>query len=118
MIRLLQKTSMRAVSTVALSAILLALSACSTKTAETAPNLAVPVTVAKAVQKTVPINLTAIGTAEAFTTVSIKAQVNAVLEEVHFKTGRVRQERASCFSRWMRGRFRRRMAQARSEPGA
>ena len=54
MIRLLQKTSMRAVSTVALSAILLALSACSTKTAETAPNLAVPVKVAKAVQKTVP----------------------------------------------------------------
>lgn len=87
MIRLLQKTSMRAVSTVALSAILLALSACSTKTAETAPNLAVPVTVAKAVQKTVPINLTAIGTAEAFSTVSIKSQVNAILEEVHFKQG-------------------------------
>ena len=78
---------MRAVSTVALSAILLALSACSTKTAETAPNLAVPVTVAKAVQKTVPINLTAIGTAEAFSTVSIKSQVNAILEEVHFKQG-------------------------------
>ena len=87
MIRLLQKTSMRAVSTVALPAVLLALSACSAKTAETAPNLAVPVTVAKAVQKTVPINLTAIGTAEAFSTVSIKSQVNAILEEVHFKQG-------------------------------
>ena len=78
---------MRAVSTVALPAVLLALSACSAKTAETAPNLAVPVTVAKAVQKTVPINLTAIGTAEAFSTVSIKSQVNAILEEVHFKQG-------------------------------
>jgi multidrug efflux system membrane fusion protein len=79
--------SMRATLPVVLPAILLCLSACSTKTAETAPNLAVPVTVAKAVQKTVPINLTAIGTAEAYSTVSIKSQVNAILEQVHFKQG-------------------------------
>jgi len=77
----------RAVVTVALPVALLWLSACSTKSAETAPNLAVPVTVAKAVQKTVPINLTAIGTAEAYSTVSIKSQVNAILEQVHFKQG-------------------------------
>jgi multidrug efflux system membrane fusion protein len=83
----LQEVSMRAILATALPAILLCLSACSTKTAETAPNLAVPVTVAKAVQKTVPINLTAIGTAEAFSTVSIKSQVNAILEQVHFKQG-------------------------------
>jgi membrane fusion protein, multidrug efflux system len=63
------------------------MAACSTQTAQTAPNLAVPVTVAKAEQKTVPINLTAIGTAEAFSTVSIKSQVNAVLEQVHFQQG-------------------------------
>ncbi|MGA7625949.1 MAG: efflux RND transporter periplasmic adaptor subunit, partial [Candidatus Acidiferrales bacterium] len=63
------------------------MAACSTQTAQTAPNLAVPVTVAKAEQKTVPINLTAIGTAEAFSTVSIKSQVNAVLEQVHFRQG-------------------------------
>ena len=63
------------------------MAACSTQTAQTAPNLAVPVTVAKAEQKTVPINLTAIGTAEAFSTVSIKSQVNAILEQVHFKQG-------------------------------
>jgi len=68
-------------------ALSLLLSACTTRTAETAPNLAVPVTVAKAEQKTVPINLTAIGTAEAFSTVSIKSQVNAILEQVHFKQG-------------------------------
>jgi len=73
--------------TMALPAMLLGLSACSTKSAETAPNLAIPVTVAKAVQKTVPINLTAIGTAEAYSTVSIKSQVNAILEQVHFKQG-------------------------------
>ena len=56
-------------------------------TAQTAPNLAVPVSVAKAVQKTVPIELTAIGSGEAYSTISIKAQVNAVLEQVHFKQG-------------------------------
>ena len=44
-------------------------------------------TVAKAVQKTVPVDLTAIGSADAFTNVSIKAQVNAVLQEVHIKEG-------------------------------
>jgi len=49
--------------------------------------MAVPVTVAKAELKTVPIDLTAIGSAEAYSTVSLKAQVNAVLEEVHFKQG-------------------------------
>ncbi|MGD0955329.1 MAG: efflux RND transporter periplasmic adaptor subunit [Candidatus Acidiferrales bacterium] len=67
--------------------ILLATSGCSTKTAQTAPIFAVPVTVDKAVQKTVPINLTAIGSADAYSSVSIKAQVNAVLEEVHIKQG-------------------------------
>src|SRR5271169_3066416 len=83
----LQNLSIRAAVATALPAFLLCLSACSTKIAETAPNLAIPVTVAKAVQKTVPINLTAIGTAEAFSTVSIKSQVNAILEQVHFKQG-------------------------------
>jgi multidrug efflux system membrane fusion protein len=68
-----------------LAAILL--SGCTTRTAQTAPNFTVPVTVAKAVQKTVPIELTAIGSAEAYSNVSIKAQVNAVLEQVHIKEG-------------------------------
>jgi membrane fusion protein, multidrug efflux system len=63
------------------------LSACATKTAQTAPNLAVPVTVAKVVQKTVPIELTAIGTGEAYSNVSIKGQVNAILDTVHFQQG-------------------------------
>jgi multidrug efflux system membrane fusion protein len=58
-----------------------------TNTAETAPNLAVPVAAAKVVQKTVPIDLTAIGSGEAYSSVSIKAQVNAVLEQVHFTQG-------------------------------
>jgi multidrug efflux system membrane fusion protein len=60
---------------------------CSSKTAANAPDLAVPVSVAKAIQKTVPIELSSISTGEAYSTVSIKGQVNAVLKEVHFKQG-------------------------------
>jgi membrane fusion protein, multidrug efflux system len=60
---------------------------CSAPSAQIPVMTAVPVTVATAVQKTVPIDLTAIGAAEAFSTVSIKSQVNAVLEQVHFKQG-------------------------------
>jgi membrane fusion protein, multidrug efflux system len=70
-----------------LLAVLLATGGCTEKTAQTAPIFAVPVTVDKAVQKTVPINLTAIGSADAYSSVSIKAQVNAVLDEVHIKEG-------------------------------
>lgn len=71
----------------AIAALLLAASGCGTKTVQTAPMFAAPVTVAKATQKTVPIDLTAIGSAEAYSTVSIKAQVNAVLEGVYVKEG-------------------------------
>jgi hypothetical protein len=39
---------------------------CSSKTAANAPDLAVPVSVAKAVKKTVPIELSAISTGEAY----------------------------------------------------
>ena len=60
---------------------------CAEKTAQTAPLFATRVVVAKAERKTVPINLTAIGSADAFTSVSVKAQVNAILEEVHIKEG-------------------------------
>jgi multidrug efflux system membrane fusion protein len=63
------------------------LAGCTTKTVQTAPMFAARVVVAKAVKKTVPIDLTAIGSAEAFTNVSIKAQVNAVLNEIHVKEG-------------------------------
>jgi multidrug efflux system membrane fusion protein len=68
-------------------AVLALLSGCTTKTVQTAPMFAARVTVAKAVQKTVPIDLTAIGAADAFTNVSIKAQVNAIMQEVHIKEG-------------------------------
>jgi membrane fusion protein, multidrug efflux system len=68
-------------------ALAVVLGGCTTKTVQTAPMFAVRVVAAKAVQKTMPIDLTAIGSADAFTNVSIKAQVNAVLQEIHIKEG-------------------------------
>ncbi len=68
---------------------LVGMSGCTTRTVQTASIMAVPVKVAKAVQKTVPIELTAIGSADAYSTVSIKAQVNAVLDTVHIKEGQL-----------------------------
>src|SRR5207249_7488419 len=48
---------------------------------------AVPVTAADAVEKTVPIQLTAVGNAMAYTTVGIKSQINGQIVQVHFKEG-------------------------------
>jgi membrane fusion protein, multidrug efflux system len=70
-----------------LIAIFLNASGCSEKVVQTAGIYAVPVTVAKAQKKTVPIDLLAIGSASAYSTVSIESQVNAVLESVHIKEG-------------------------------
>lgn len=47
----------------------------------------VPVRVATAFTKTVPVQVRVIGNGEAFSTVSIKSQVNAELMEVHFREG-------------------------------
>ena len=48
---------------------------------------AVPVLVATAVQKPVPMQLRAVGNVEPFTTVSVKSQVTGVLNQAHFKEG-------------------------------
>jgi multidrug efflux system membrane fusion protein len=48
---------------------------------------AVPVTVAKAVQKDVPIDVRVVGTVEAYLTVTVKAQVSGELTKVLFKEG-------------------------------
>src|SRR5215510_7121064 len=47
----------------------------------------VPVTVSDAVEKTLPVQLTAVGNAQAYTTVGIKSQVNGQIMEVGFKEG-------------------------------
>jgi membrane fusion protein, multidrug efflux system len=48
---------------------------------------AVPVLIATAVQKAVPVQLRAVGNVEPYTTVSIKSQVTGVLMQAHFKEG-------------------------------
>jgi multidrug efflux system membrane fusion protein len=47
----------------------------------------VPVTVSDAVEKTLPVQLTAVGNAQAYTSVGIKSQVNGQIMEVRFKEG-------------------------------
>jgi membrane fusion protein, multidrug efflux system len=47
----------------------------------------VPVLVATAVQKSVPVQLRAVGNVEPFNTVSVKSQVTGVLQKAHFKEG-------------------------------
>ena len=47
----------------------------------------VPVVVAKVIQKSVPIEVTAVGNVEPIATVSVKAQIAGELLEVHFKEG-------------------------------
>jgi membrane fusion protein, multidrug efflux system len=47
----------------------------------------VPVLVATAVQKSVPLQIRAVGNVEAYTTVSVKSQVTGVLNQAHFKEG-------------------------------
>lgn len=47
----------------------------------------VPVTVAKATQKNVPVEIQVIGNVEAYNTISVKAQVTGQLTQVHFKEG-------------------------------
>ena len=44
-------------------------------------------TAATAVQKTVPVQLSAIGNVEAYSTVSVKSQIGGVLTRVHFREG-------------------------------
>ncbi|MGH7823584.1 MAG: efflux RND transporter periplasmic adaptor subunit [Candidatus Binatia bacterium] len=48
---------------------------------------AVPVLVVTAVQKAVPVQIRAVGNAEALSTVSIKSQVTGVLMKAHFREG-------------------------------
>jgi multidrug efflux system membrane fusion protein len=47
----------------------------------------VPVTAATVIQKAVPVQLRAIGNVEAYSTISVKSQIEGVLIRVHFKEG-------------------------------
>ena len=68
----------------------LALAACSDNAAAgkgRAQAPAVPVTVGDVLEKTISVQLTAVGNAQAYTTVGIKSQINGQLVEVRFKEG-------------------------------
>ena len=68
----------------------LALTACSGDKAESKQSQrrpAVPVTVASVERKTVPLEIRAIGSVEAYSVVSVKAQVGGELMRVHIKEG-------------------------------
>jgi membrane fusion protein, multidrug efflux system len=70
-----------------LSALLMCiLSACSGK-AHPPQKPPVSVTIASVMQKTVPVQLSAIGNVEAYSTVSVKSQIGGVLTRVHFREG-------------------------------
>jgi multidrug efflux system membrane fusion protein len=76
-----------------LSAVLIVLSACSGGSSGPLPMKdpkkvqTIPVTVSAAVQKTIPVELRAIGNVQAYSTVVIKAQVEGTLTQVFFKEG-------------------------------
>jgi multidrug efflux system membrane fusion protein len=81
----------RAVRAVALGLLLAVTAACSDRAgAQKAPPApaAVPVVVADAVQRSVPLQVAAVGNVQASTTVSVKSQVAGQIEQVHFTEGR------------------------------
>jgi membrane fusion protein, multidrug efflux system len=84
-------SSLTAVSLVGLLISQLLLSACSGTRASGGANRAVapavPVTAANVIQKTVPIQVRAIGNVEAYNTIQVKAQVGGELIKVHFTEG-------------------------------
>src|SRR4029077_3466653 len=63
------------------------ISGCRRQEAAAPPAAAIPVVVAKGTQKSMPVQLTAIGNVEAYSTIAIKAQVAGELLDVHFKEG-------------------------------
>jgi len=79
---------MRQTSTIlTLFIVFLICAACTTKKEKPKAKPAVPVKVAQAQLKEVPLQVKAIGTIEAFTTVAIKSQVSGQIARVHFREG-------------------------------
>jgi multidrug efflux system membrane fusion protein len=75
------------VALVTMSLALLCCSACTAKKEKPKAKPPVPVKVAQAVQKDVPVQIRAIGNIEAFTTVAIKSQVSGQIARIHFSEG-------------------------------
>lgn len=71
----------------AVAACLLVTAGCARAGGSADPAVAVPVSVAVATTRDVPVELRAIGTVEAYSTVEVRAQVGGVIEKVHFREG-------------------------------
>jgi multidrug efflux system membrane fusion protein len=70
--------------------LLFSISACSDKKTDAAKmkrDRVVPVVISTVEEKTVPVQLAAIGNVEAYATVAIKARVTGELKEIHFREG-------------------------------
>lgn len=78
---------LKAVLLAAAAVMLLSFVGCSEKKQQKPAAVAVPVTIAVAQQRDVPLQINAIGTVEAYTTVGIKSQVNGEITSVNFKEG-------------------------------
>jgi membrane fusion protein, multidrug efflux system len=65
----------------------ISVTACKEKKADPPPRPPAPVTVAKVLQKTVPVRINAIGNVEAYSTIDVKSQIGGQLVRVHFREG-------------------------------
>ena len=80
----------RSLAFAALLGVLCSLAGCSDSgraQTRSSPSPAVPVGVGTVEQKTVPLQVLAVGTVQAYTTVSVKSQVAGQIQAVHFKEG-------------------------------
>jgi multidrug efflux system membrane fusion protein len=77
----------RAVIVLLCSTSLLFCTSCTPKKEKSTTKPPVPVKIAQALQKDVPVQVKAIGNIEAYTTVAIKSQVNGQIARIHFAEG-------------------------------
>jgi multidrug efflux system membrane fusion protein len=83
----LNSAAARGLLPVALAGALAALAGCERQQVQASRPSAVPVTVADVVQKTVPVQIRAIGNVEAYSTVGVKPQISGEIVGVHFTEG-------------------------------
>jgi multidrug efflux system membrane fusion protein len=77
----------KAAAVIALIFLIVPLAACSRQKQEPLKRPSVPVTVSSVTQRTVPIQVSAIGNVEAYSTIQVKSQIGGQLMRVHFKEG-------------------------------
>jgi membrane fusion protein, multidrug efflux system len=67
--------------------VLVVLAGCADRGDTPPADQAVPVVVAQVSRKAIPVNLTAIGTGQAFKTVSVESQVAGIVKDLHYRPG-------------------------------